>query len=128
MKLCANTARFTASIRIPSPPKRSGNWRTDRDSRTPSVSSGPQLFAFDVVKWLTMQNFTGARVVSVENCGVIKCGLLGVIGLVAMMFVGQTVRASDFDPVFGFYRPELFATVDGSTLLSDLTINDYLGG
>jgi hypothetical protein len=75
-----------------------------------------------------MQNFTGARVVSVENCGVIKRGLLGVIGLVAMMFVGQTVRAGDFDPVFGFYRPELFATVDGSTLLSDLTINDYLGG
>ena len=75
-----------------------------------------------------MQNFIGANAVSVENFRVIKRSLLGVIGLVAMTFVSQTVRAGDFDPVFGFYRPELFAIVDGSTLLNDLPINDYLGG
>ena len=65
---------------------------------------------------------------SVVNCRVMRRGLLRVIGLTALIFVSQTVRAGDFDPVFGFYRPELFAIVDGSTLLSDLPINDYLGG
>lgn len=76
-----------------------------------------------------MQNFTGARLLSVVNCGVIKRGGLAVMGLVGLaMFASQAARAGDFDPVFGFYRPELFAVVDGSTLLSDLPINDYLGG
>lgn len=58
-----------------------------------------------------------------------KRGGLAVMGLIgATMFATHAARAGDFDPVFGFYRPELFAIVDGSTLLSDLPINDYLGG
>lgn len=40
----------------------------------------------------------------------------------------QTCRASDFDPIFGFYRPELFAAVDTSGLLHDLPITEYLDG
>jgi hypothetical protein len=63
------------------------------------------------------------------NCRVIKRGVLGLIGVIGLAGLScQTVRAGDFDPVFGFYRPELFATVDGSTLLSDLPISQYLGG
>ena len=46
---------------------------------------------------------------------------------VATMFAAQTVRAGDFDPIFGFYRPELFANVDGAELLRDLPMTEYLG-
>ena len=76
-----------------------------------------------------MENFAGAKTVFIVNCRVIKRGLLAAVGLVGIaIFAGQIARAGDFDPVFGFYRPELFAIVDGSTLLSDLPINQYLGG
>jgi len=43
-----------------------------------------------------------------------------------LLFGKQTVRADGFDPIFGFYRPELFATVDGSDLVRDLPMRDYL--
>src|SRR5690348_5839402 len=76
-----------------------------------------------------MQDFAGARALSIVNCRVITRAELAVLALVgAAIFSGQSVRAADFDPVFGFYRPELFTTVDGSTLLSDLPIHQYLGG
>lgn len=76
-----------------------------------------------------MENFAGARSVFIVNCRVIKRGVFAAMGVVGIaMFVGQIARAGDFDPVFGFYRPELFAMVDASTLLSDLPINQYLGG
>ena len=76
-----------------------------------------------------MKNFAGARSLFIVNCPVIKRGLLAMMGLAGIaIFGGQIARAGDFDPVFGFYRPELFAIVDGSTLLSELPINQYLGG
>lgn len=76
-----------------------------------------------------MQKFTGAKVSSIVNCRVILSSRLAMLAFVgAAVFAAQTVRAGDFDPVFGFYRPELFAMVDGSTLLSDLPMKDYLGG
>jgi hypothetical protein len=43
-----------------------------------------------------------------------------------LLFGKQTVRADGFDPIFGFYRPELFATVDGSELVRDLPMREYL--
>jgi hypothetical protein len=52
-----------------------------------------------------------------------------VISLVAAgSFATPTVRANDFDPIFGFYRPELFASVDTSGLLRDLPMSEYLDG
>src|ERR1043166_6453063 len=76
-----------------------------------------------------MKNFAGARSLFIVNCPVMKRGLLAAMGLAGIaIFGGQIARAGDFDPVFGFYRPELFAIVDGSTLLSELPINQYLGG
>jgi len=46
----------------------------------------------------------------------------------AGIFASPSVRASDFDPIFGFYRPELFASVDTAELLRDLPMTEYLGG
>ena len=52
-----------------------------------------------------------------------------VVSLVATgIFASPTVRANDFDPIFGFYRPELFASVDASGLLRDLPMSEYLDG
>ena len=52
-----------------------------------------------------------------------------IMGLLAAgVLTAQTTRASDFDPIFGFYRPELFASVDTSGLLHDLPITEYLNG
>ena len=50
-----------------------------------------------------------------------------VLGLSAFAVTVQT-RASDFDPIFGFYRPELFAVVTSPDLLHDLPITEYLDG
>lgn len=52
--------------------------------------------------------------------------VLGVAGI--LIFGGQSVRAGDFDPIFGFYRPELFASIDMSESLRDLPMSQYLDG
>jgi hypothetical protein len=52
--------------------------------------------------------------------------LLGLAGIVIL--AAPTVQASDFDPIFGFYRPELFATFDSSGLLHDLPMTGFLNG
>ena len=50
------------------------------------------------------------------------------IGLAGLgLTVQQTARA-DFDPIFGFYRPELFSTLDSSDLVHDLSMRDFLDG
>ena len=55
--------------------------------------------------------------------------LFVILGLTGFSTVAlQKVNASDFDPIFGFYRPELFASVDTSGLLRDLPITEYLNG
>ncbi len=46
----------------------------------------------------------------------------------AGIFMTPSLRAGDFDPIFGFYRPELFASVDTAALLRDLPMTEYLGG
>ena len=52
--------------------------------------------------------------------------LLAVISLVGLGLT-QMARA-DFDPIFGFYRPELFATFDSSDLVRNLPMREFLDG
>ena len=74
-----------------------------------------------------MQNSAGGETVLVVNLSPMKRAIaFSCLALVAC-FAGQTIRASDFDPIFGFYKPELFATVDTTELLRDLPMTDYLG-
>jgi hypothetical protein len=71
-----------------------------------------------------VQNFTGGDTISVVNSQLMKRALLTVMVLAGL---GLTARA-DFDPIFGFYRPELFSTVDSTTLVRDLPMRDFLDG
>lgn len=50
-------------------------------------------------------------------------------GVVALGFLlsARLGVAEGFDPIFGFYRPELFATYDSAELLRDLPIHEFLG-
>ena len=40
----------------------------------------------------------------------------------------QSKGAGNFDSIFGFYRPELFTTVDNSSLVRDLPMREFLDG
>src|SRR4051812_41888766 len=71
-----------------------------------------------------VQNFPGAATISVVNSRLMKRALLAMIVLVGL---GLTARA-DFDPIFGFYRPELFSTIDSSNLVRELSMRDFLDG
>lgn len=73
-----------------------------------------------------MQNSAGGETVLVVNFRLMKRAIAFGCLAIAATFAAQTVRAGDFDPIFGFYRPELFASVDTSTLLRDLPMNQYL--
>ena len=76
-----------------------------------------------------MQNFAGADTILVVNSRVMKRALFAMLGLAGVGFFGeQTVRADGFDPIFGFYRPELFSTVDSSDLVRDLPMREFLDG
>lgn len=49
--------------------------------------------------------------------------------LAAMVLVGFGLTArADFDPIFGFYRPELFSTIDSAHLVRELSLRDFLDG
>lgn len=73
-----------------------------------------------------MQNSAGGETVLVVNFRLMRRAIAFGCLVIAATFAAQTVRAGDFDPIFGFYRPELFASVDTSTLLRDLPMNQYL--
>jgi hypothetical protein len=75
-----------------------------------------------------VQNFTGADTFTVVNSRVVKGTLTLVIGLVGFGVTLQSARGSDFDPIFGFYRPELFGTVDSTDLVTSLPMRDFLDG
>ena len=75
-----------------------------------------------------MRNFAGGETVLVVNSRLMKRALAFVCLAVTASFATQTLRAGDFDPIFGFYRPELFASVDTAELLRDLPLTEYLGG
>ena len=47
--------------------------------------------------------------------------------IIACAGLSLTARA-DFDPIFGFYRPELFSTIDSSNLVRDLSMREFLDG
>lgn len=63
----------------------------------------------------------------VVNYRMMKRLLPAAIALVGLGLTSQIVRA-DFDPIFGFYRPELFAIVDSDALLRDLPLTAFLDG
>ena len=50
------------------------------------------------------------------------------LGLASLCSTQRLSVAGDFDPVFGFYRPELFAAFDSSDLVRDLQIRQFLSG
>jgi hypothetical protein len=76
-----------------------------------------------------VQNSTGADTFLVVNSRVMKWALSAIFGLTGIGFFGQqSVRADGFDPIFGFYRPELFSTVDSSDLVRDLPMREFLDG
>ena len=76
-----------------------------------------------------MQKIAGAGIISVVNSPLMKRVLVAMITLagLGLTFAPQT-RASDFDPIFGFYRPELFSTVDSASLIGDLSMRQLLDG
>lgn len=75
-----------------------------------------------------MQNSAGGETILVVNLPLMKRVIAFSCLALAASFAAQTLRAADFDPIFGFYRPELFANVDSTALLRDLPMTDYLGG
>ena len=75
-----------------------------------------------------MQKLAGAATLSVVNCMAMKRAVAIIALFAAGILWAPVGRASDFDPIFGFYRPELFAVVDTSGLLRDLPIPEYLDG
>lgn len=75
-----------------------------------------------------MKDFAGVGLVSVVNSRLMKGPLAAVIGLSGLAVFSQLTVRADFDPIFGFYRPELFATVDGSGLLQQLPMTGFLDG
>jgi hypothetical protein len=75
-----------------------------------------------------VQNFTGADTISAVNSRVMTRVLLAVISVIGLgLTVPRTARA-DFDPIFGFYRPELFSTVDSFDLVRELPMRGFLDG
>jgi|ERR1051326_5384637 hypothetical protein len=76
-----------------------------------------------------MQNFAGGDTISAVNCRMIKRALFAVLAVTGIgLFTQPTVRADGFDPIFGFYRPELLASADGSDLVGDLPMRQLLDG
>lgn len=75
----------------------------------------------------SMKNSAGGERVLVVHFRLMKRLVAFTCLAIAGSFVIPTVRAGDFDPIFGFYRPELFAAVDSAELLRDLPMTEYLG-
>jgi hypothetical protein len=75
-----------------------------------------------------VQNSAGADTISVVNSPVMKRALAVIIGLVGLGLIAQQTARADFDPIFGFYRPELFSSIDSSDLVRDLSMRDFLDG
>jgi len=57
-----------------------------------------------------------------------KRALTVIIGLVGLGLIAQQTARADFDPIFGFYRPELFSSIGSSDLVRDLSMRDFLDG
>jgi hypothetical protein len=87
----------------------------------------PQLLSELGVYIVDMDNFAEAGIIAVVKCRALKYSLASILGLAGIAFF-STTHASDFDPIFGFYRPELFASADSSGLLSGLPRTEFLDG
>ena len=74
-----------------------------------------------------MKDFIGANRGLVDNWSVIRNAIFASVALLAATF-SVSAQQTGFDPVFGFYRPELFAAFDSSDLVRDLQIRQFLGG
>jgi hypothetical protein len=88
----------------------------------------PQPLHDDRVKKIEVQDFAGADTISVVNSRVMKRALLAILGLVGVLFCSAPTVRAEFDPIFGFYRPELFTTLDSSALVRDLPLTAFLDG
>ena len=74
-----------------------------------------------------MKDFIGANRGLVDNWSVIRNAIFASVALLAATF-SVSAQQTGFDPVFGFYRPELFTAFDSSDLVRDLQIRQFLGG
>jgi len=78
-----------------------------------------------------MQNFTGVCGFSALNCNMIKRAGFGLVAFLALSFpaLGQhPTQADNSDAIFGFYRPELFTTVESAALVHQLPMQEFLDG
>lgn len=74
-----------------------------------------------------MDNFAEAGIIAVVKRRALNYAFTSILALAGVASF-SIARATDFDPIFGFYRPELFAGVDGSGLLKELPMSEYLDG
>ena len=75
-----------------------------------------------------MQDFAGARAVSVVNYGLMKRALLAVLGWLALSFPLAAQEPFDSAATFIFYRPEIFTSVDSVGLVRELPMTEFLDG
>jgi len=54
--------------------------------------------------------------------------LLALLSLVGLGLTAPQGAQGDFDPIFGFYRPELFSTIDSADLVRELPMTEFLDG
>jgi len=79
----------------------------------------------------SVQDFTGARMVSAVNSLMIKRALLVALGFLAFCFplaAQQMSPSLDASSAFAFYRPEIFSTVDSLALIDRLPVLNFLDG
>lgn len=74
-----------------------------------------------------MKDFAGVWPFSDLNPFIVKGAVVAVaLGICSSVFAQEL--ATGFDPVFGFYRPELLAAADSESLLRELPMNSFLDG
>src|SRR5205807_5023949 len=80
--------------------------------------------------WLNwcVQNFPGADSIPAVNSQMMTRALLALVSLAGLALTTPQTARADFDPIFGFYRPELFSTVDSANLVRDLSMREFLDG
>jgi hypothetical protein len=79
------------------------------------------------VENIDVENFHGADTISAVICWVMKRAVsLALILSGVLLFAQPTIGADGFDPIFGFYRPELFTTIDSIDLVRDLSMREFL--
>jgi hypothetical protein len=76
-----------------------------------------------------VKDFAGVYDRSAFNClPMNRLVAIVILGLATLSSAPRLSIASDFDPIFGFYRPELFANLDSSDLVRELPMTKFLDG